>query len=302
MMKWFKNYQNSRRMVQNSDKVVLLVGANGLLGSTLGKYLDSYYKVYRCSLTPSTQNDYNIDITNRENVDFVIRECSPDYIINCSAQTNVDACEEDRGLAYEVNVVGIKNLLFSSSLDTKIIQISTDYVFDGSKNIYNEKDIPNPINYYGKTKLEGENLLRSSNRKYIIFRTSVVYNNVHGCFYSWVLNELRSNNMINVVDDQISNPTWTWSLSEAIYKSMISNLEGLFHFGGDDVLSRYDFALKIAAKHDLDLNKINRISTKDLKQKAKRPLNTTLESEKIKTMIEIEHPSIEMVLNTFINS
>jgi len=104
-----------------------------------------------------------------------------------------------------------------------------------------------------------------------------------------------------VVDDQISNPTWSWSLSEAIYKSIISNLEGLFHFGGDDVLSRYDFAVKIATIHNLDLDKINRVKSKDFKQKAKRPLNTTLESEKIKTMINMDHPSIEIVLNTLID-
>ena len=300
-MKWFKNYQNSREMVQNSDKVVLLVGVNGLLGSTLSKYLQPYYKVYKGSLTDSTENDFNIDITNREEVDSIVKQYNPDYIINCSAYTNVDDCEDSRGLAYDINVGGVKNLIFSSSLHTKIIHISTDYVFDGSKNIYNENDIPNPVNYYGKTKLEAENLLRSANRKYIIFRTSVIYNNMDSSFYSWVLSELKSNKVINVVDDQISNPTWTWSLSEAICKSMISNLEGLFHFGGDDVLSRYDFAVKIATAHNLDVDKINRIKTKDLKQKAKRPLNTTLESEKIKTMIEIEHPSLEIVLNTFIN-
>ena len=143
--------------------------------------------------------------------------------------------------------------------------------------------------------------MKSKNRKHIIFRTSVIYDDIHKSFYSWVLNELKANNKINIVDDQISNPTWTWSLSEVICKSMIRNLEGLFHFAGDDVLSRYDFALEIAKAYNLDINKINRVKTEDLKQIAKRPLNTTLETEKIKKLTEIEHPSLEVVLNTFIN-
>ena len=97
--------------------------------------------------------------------------------------------------------------------------------------------------------------------------------------------------------DQTSNPTWTWSLSEAIYKLILNNLNGLYHFGGDDILSRYDFALKIALIYEYDVKKITPILTEDLNQLANRPSWSTLCNDKIKNCIDIEHPSIDTVIN-----
>ena len=289
-------------MALSSDKKVVILGSNGLLGSTLSEYLSQYYDVLPTAFSSSNENHLRIDITNKKEMDNLFKKFTPEYIINCAAYTDVDKAENNRELAYDINVNGIKNIISSSSLNCKIVHISTDYVFDGKKDSYTEEDIPNPLNYYGKIKLESENVLRGSNRNHIIFRTSVLFNNTHKCFYSWVLNELRENNKITVVDDQISNPTWTWSFSEAIYKSIINNLDGIYHYTGDDILSRFDFATKIAQLHDFNLNNIIKIKTDDLQQLAKRPLRTTLKTNKIKEMIDIEHPPVEVVLNTFINN
>ena len=127
-------------------------------------------------------------------------------------------------------------------------------------------------------------------------RTSIIYDESPTSFFSWVNSSLLNDNAIQVVTDQVSNPTWTWSISEAIYKLILNNLEGLYHFAGDDILSRYDFALKIAKIYNYNLDKITPIETKKLKQLAKRPLSSVLNNDKIKNHIDIEHPSMDSVI------
>ena len=270
-----------------------------MLGKSLQKYLSKYYSVFPASKldNDSIIPNLKLDITNSEEVDNILQTISPDYIVNCAAYTNVDNSERDKKLSYDVNVSGLRNLISHSSLNTKIIQISTDYVFDGSKELYSEQDIPNPISYYGKVKLEAENVLRSARRDSIVLRTSVIYDESPNSFFSWVKTSLANNNTIKVVTDQKSNPTWTWSLSEAIYKLILNNLNGLYHFGGDDILSRYDFALKIALIYEYDVKKITPILTEDLNQLANRPSWSTLCNDKIKNCIDIEHPSMDTVIN-----
>ena len=190
----------------------------------------------------------------------------------------------------------LKILFPCTTNDTKIIHISTDYVFSGNRNIYNESDIPNPLSYYGKNKLESENILRSSNRNYLIIRPSVIFGNTGNNFYVWVRDSLKNNKDISVVTDQISNPTWSWSLSEAIYKCILSNISGLFHYGGEEIISRYDFAVKIAKVHGFNTDRIIPIKTSDLNQQAKRPLYSALDNSKIKKIIDVEHPSLDYIL------
>ena len=279
-----------KRMVQNSKRI-FITGIKGQLGTTLDKYLSSYFNVL------NNQGDLkNIDISDKSELKYIFKELSPDYIINCAALTNVDFCEQNKSNSYEVNVNGIKNIISCITNDTKIIHISTDYVFSGNRNIYNESDIPNPLSYYGKNKLESENILRSSNRNYLIIRPSVIFGNTGNNFYVWVRDSLKNNKDISVVTDQISNPTWSWSLSEAIYKCILSNISGLFHYGGEEIISRYDFAVKIAKVHGFNTDRIIPIKTSDLNQQAKRPLYSALDNSKIKKIIDVEHPSLDYIL------
>ena len=265
-----------KRMVQNSKRI-FITGIKGQLGTTLDKYLSSYFNVL------NNQGDLkNIDISDKSELKYIFKELSPDYIINCAALTNVDFCEQNKSNSYEVNVNGIKNIISCTKNDTKIIHISTDYVFSGNRNIYKESDIPNPVSYYGKNKLESENILRSSNRNYLIIRPSVIFGNNGNNFYVWVRDSLKNNKDISVVTDQISNPTWSWSLSEAIYKCILSNITGLFHYAGEEIISRYDFAVKIAKVHGFNTDRIIPIKTSDLNQQAKRPLYSALDNSKIK--------------------
>jgi len=275
-----------------------------MLGKSLEKYLSRYYDVFPTSKlnNDSMKSNLKLDITNSKQVDSILQTIEPDYIVNCAAYTNVDNSETDKETCYSVNVMGLKNLISYSALNTKIIHISTDYVFDGNKILYSEEDAPNPISYYGKVKLESENILRSARRDSIVLRTSVIYDESHNSFFSWVRRSLANNGTIKVVTDQTSNPTWSWSLSEAIYKLILNNLDGLYHFGGDDTLSRYDFALKIALAYGYDIKKIIPILTHQLDQLANRPSFSTLCNDKIKNYIDIEHPSMDMVINKIKNN
>ena len=294
-------------MAQNFKKSILILGASGLLGSTLCVYLEKYFNIILCLYKQDFDSIHEVytkfDIRDRDYLKTIILNIDPDYIINCIALTDVDLCEKNNNLAYEVNVAGVKNIISACPNNCKLIHISTDYVFDGRKSIYGEKDSPNPICYYGKTKLEAENIIRSSNKKYIIFRTSVLFNNsINHNFYNWVTLSLINKNKIKVVTDQISNPTWTWSLSEAIFKTIVNNIDGLFHFGGNDIVSRYEFSLKIALSCGLPVENIIPISTDELAQKAQRPLVTTLSNNKLQELIDIDHPTLDFILEQLKNN
>ena len=269
-----------------------------MLGRALTRYLSKYYNVFPAFKMEksNSSNPLLLDVTSLKDVASTFRTIEPDYVVNCAAYTNVDQSEINKELSYNVNVNGLRNIISASLVSTKIIHISTDYVFDGNKTSYSEEDTPNPISYYGKVKLEAENLLRTSRRKNIILRTSVIYDESPNSFFSWVNSSLLNDNAIQVVTDQVSNPTWTWSISEAIYKLILNNLEGLYHFAGDDILSRYDFALKIAKIYNYNLDRIIPIETKKLKQLAKRPLSSVLNNDKIKNHIDIEHPSMDSII------
>ena len=151
-----------KRMVQNSKRI-FITGITGQLGSTLNKYLSSYFNVLN-----NQENFNNIDISDKSELKYIFKELSPDYIINCAALTNVDFCEQNKSKSHEVNVNGIKNIISCSKNDTKIIHISTDYVFNGNKKIFTKSLIYLILFLImGKNKLESENILRTSNRDYL---------------------------------------------------------------------------------------------------------------------------------------
>ena len=172
---------------------ILITGSNGQLGSHLNNIKDSLFNIIP-SYYKKKSSFVLLDITNEEDVKDAIKSYNPDIIINTAAITDVDFCELNKSIAREVNVQGLGNLIKHSSSNTKIIQISTDYIYDGKIGNYDEKSLPNPLNYYGKTKLEAENILLSSNKKFIIIRVATLFSNYSNNFYRWILNNLESNN------------------------------------------------------------------------------------------------------------
>jgi len=278
-----------------NDFKVLLVGASGMLGSY---YYKKTSKIFNVFPTSSSDQEYKfLDIRDSVVTKKILSELDPNIIINCCAYTNVDGAEQNKKHTYDLNVGGIKNLIKYSSNKTKIVHISTDYIFDGKLDEYNELSLPNPLNYYGKTKLEAENILRSSNRKFLIFRINGLFSFKNENFYTWVLDSLNNSSTIDVVDDQISNPTYIDSFVDVINQCIILDAEGIFHYGTKNNISRYDFAKIIAKKNKLNVKMINSIKTKKLNQIAERPLKTYLDCKKIEDFLKIDLLTIECILD-----
>ena len=277
---------------------ILITGAFGQLGNSLKNFLSINDEVFRAGLNiPTGGKGLQLNIVDKIMLKDIISSISPDVIINLAALTNVDFCESNPEIAKEVNTNGVQNLV--DVFSGKIIHLSTDYVFDGLKGPYKEEDQINPISVYGKTKYDAEKIVLNKNNN-LVLRANVLYNmfgNNKASFLNWVVNNLKNKNSIQVVNDQFNNPTWTESIAEILVNCLNKDMSGLYHWGDQDYLSRYDFAIKIAESYNLKSDLIKQISTSQLKQMAPRPLNGGLDQSKLKKYLNIIPPSINDCLD-----
>lgn len=287
-------------------KRILVFGCNGLLGQGLAEHYKQIKDVnLLCSslesvcITPGVDH-VQCDITKRDEVKSVILDFYPDIIINAAAYTNVDKSEVERELAWKVNVKALEFMSEAARIaDIHIISISSDYVFDGKAGPYSEVHRPNPLGYYGRTKLAGENTLKISGANYSIIRTNVLFGSTNSNkldFAGWVQMKLENNEQISIVDDQINNPTSIMDLVNGIALLVESQRIGIYNIGGKDLLSRYEFALRIAKFYNLPVHLIKRIKTIDLNQPAPRPLKSGLLTLKAEIDLNYKPHSIEEVL------
>lgn len=285
---------------------ILITGANGMLGEECVKMLSGAHVVTACDLQDSLEYESavayrKLDVTDQQAVKTIIAQNHPEIIINCAAYTDVDGSEINRETAWNVNTGGVGNLLAAMpESGCKLIQISTDYVFDGSVGPYAEDQPTNPINYYGQTKLEAEEMIQKSDVPWVIIRTNVIFGNTvvqKASFVRWVIEKLQRFETISVVNDQFGNPTWSVGLAEAIQKIIDRDATGLYHYAGEDYISRFEFALKIAGVYNLDPTLIRKTTTRALNQKAPRPYKAGLTCEKIKKELDVPFYSIIESLN-----
>lgn len=284
-------------------KRILVVGSNGMLGQRLAQFFAVQNDVEllcasaeKNSFLPNVEYK-KLDITQKPEVKKIVLNFFPDFIINTAAYTNVDKAETERELAWKVNVNGVENLAFYSwTIDSHLIHLSTDYIFDGKNGPYTEVDIPNPISYYGRTKLAAENSIKASGSRATIIRTNVLYGPAkygRPDFVRWVYNSLKANQQIKIVTDQINNPTYIDDLVTLINQITISKKEGIYNAGGKELLSRFDFTKRIAKYFDLDERLILPILTHELNQPAKRPLNSGVINLKAETELNYKPTEIE---------
>ena len=265
---------------------IVIIGANGMLGQRLFEFYSALNDVELLAASVEnkfvfdSQNYIQADISDRNEVKKIIYDFCPDFIINAAAFTNVDKSESDREQAWKINVKGVEYLAETARvLDSHLIHISSDYIFDGKNGPYSENDIPNPLGYYGRTKLASENVLKISGTKNTILRTNVLYGTAKYSrpdFVKWVVDSVRSGKEIKIVDDQYNNPTFIDDLVQAINKIIELRKEGIYNIGGSEILSRYDFTMIIADYFKLDKSLIKKIKTEDLNQPARRPLKSGL--------------------------
>jgi dTDP-4-dehydrorhamnose reductase len=280
---------------------ILVVGANGLLGQRLIAFYSAKENVelLGCSIEEQpffTNVPYiKCDMAVREDVKKNVFDFYPDVIINAAAFTNVDLSETERETAWKINVKGVEYLAEACrTIDSKIIHISTDYVFNGFNGPYDENAKVDPLGYYGRTKLASENALRIGAVTYSVIRSNVLYGiaNSRPDFVRWVINSLSDKKQIRVVHDQINNPTFVEDLVCAINKIIELNKYRLYNIGGKDFLNRYEFAVLIAEFFNLNKELITPITTEELKQPAKRPLKSGLITTKAETELGYKPHSI----------
>ncbi len=284
-------------------KRILIVGSNGMLGQRLVNFYKNNPRVELLTVSaadkPLQDNTVykKLDITNKNNVREIILNFFPDVVINAAAFTNVDACETEKEISWKINVEGTGNLaLYSWTIDALLIHISSDYIFDGKAGPYTEEDKPCPINYYGRTKLAAENSIKASGVRFCIIRSNVLYGPAkygRADYVKWVIESIKSKKEISIVTDQINNPTFIDDIVYAINKLIEFKKEGIYNIAGNELLSRFDFALRIADFFNLDKSLIKPIKTRELNQAAPRPLQSGLITLKAQSEIGFKATPLE---------
>mgnify|MGYP000860373757 CR=1 FL=1 len=214
----------------------------------------------------------------------IFDDFKPDAVINSAAMADVDLCEDKKEQCWEINVNGVKNLIRACKMyDSHLVHISTDYIFDGTKEggLYTEEDTPNPQGYYAKSKLEGENTILASDISHSILRTILVYGkHKNHNIVTFVKENLEKGQNVNLVDDQVRMPTFVDDLAGACIVSAERRAKGIFNVCGPEQMSYLEIGSRIAKHFSLDTNLINHVKTRDLKQKAKRPYKTGFDLSK----------------------
>jgi dTDP-4-dehydrorhamnose reductase len=288
---------------------ILITGANGFLGYYLvEQLLEKNYSVIatgkgQCRL-PFTHNInfqwLSMDFTDPFSIHDVFENIKPDVVVHAGAMSKADECEMDQMKAYLVNVEGTVQLLINSAdLKSFFVFLSTDFVFDGERGMYNEDDAPRPVNYYGRTKLEAEEAVKEYEYDWAIVRTVLVYgknHSGHDNILKIVKEKLEKGEEYNVVDDQIRTPTYVEDLAKGIVSIIEKKATGVFHLSGKDVLTPYQMAIKTAEYLKLDSSVIKKVTAASFNQPAKRPLKTGFVIDKAKKELGYEPLSFKIGL------
>ena len=281
--------------------IAVVTGSNGLLGQKIVQQLNNKgYKIIATSKGPNRNSINNffiyedLDITNKEQLSSVLNKYNPDVVFNTAAITNVDLCEKEKDLCEKVNVQAVEFLAdICLDIDSHLIHISTDFIFDGNDGPYKEDDIPSPLSYYGKSKLDSENILKSHKCRWTILRTIVLFgvakDLTKGNIVLWAKHQLENSKKINIIDDEFRAPTLADDLAYACIYSAINKVFGVYHTSGKDIMSIYEMVISIANYFKLDKNLVNRISSKELNQVANRPKKTGFVLEKAQEKLNY-HP------------
>lgn len=258
-------------------KKILITGSHG----QMGRALNDFYGGNEAVRLINTDVD-ELNITDKQEVMEKIREIAPDIIINCAAHTQVDACETDEERAYQINAAGPYHLsLAANEVDAVLVHISSDYVFDGKKErAYVEGDPYNPQSVYGKTKLEGEELVRKTAHRYFIVRTEWLYGEGRN-FVNTMLKLSETNDSVRVVNDQYGGPTSAEEVVKVIDLLCHSEKYGTYHATCEGVCSWAEFTEKIFELCGKS-TKVIRVTTEEYGAAAKRPANSVLENKKLK--------------------
>ena len=242
---------------------------------------------------------HRIDITKKDELTKLVSDIQPLYIVHTAAMTNVDACELNQTGCDMINVDTVKTLVDLCKINNiHLIHLSTDFIFDGMKGaFYTEEDDPNPLSYYGLSKLKSEKIILNTISRYTIIRTILVYglvdHNDRSNIVLWVKNSIENKKEINVVTDQYRMPTLAEDLAESCLLAIENDAFGIYHVSSNKLMSIYEIAIEVAKMFHLDVNYIKPIITSELNLPAKRPFKTGFDLNK--SITELKLPSYTFV-------
>ena len=257
---------------------ILVTGAKGQLGSDLVRILNlSGFQVFGMGRS-------KLDVTNEEVVNKVIQQLKPEIIVHCAAYTQVDKAEIEPDIAFLINGIGTRNIAIAAERNhSKLVYISTDYVFDGQRNQpYNEYDATNPLMVYGRSKLAGEQIVRDFASNFFIIRTSWVFGKHGNNFVKTVLKHGREKGSLTVVDDQIGSPTYTMDLASFILQLVVTDKYGIYHVSNTGYCSWYEFAKEIIKMAGIQAELIP-CTTEEYPRVASRPAYSVMDHMAIRT-------------------
>jgi dTDP-4-dehydrorhamnose reductase len=282
---------------------ILITGSKGLLGQKLCELLSqqSGITVIATARTESSddgQKTYKLDITNRAAVKKAVASFQPDVIINCAAMTLVDKCELEKEACWIANVHAVENLIEACEENhVHLVHVSTDFIFDGSHGPLDENAVPNPVNYYGESKLAAEKLIVASNIDWCIARTVLVYGITADMHRSnivlWVKESLENGKKIQCVNDQWRTPTLAEDLALGCFLAASKKAKGIYNISGKDFITPYDIAIKTADFFQLDKSLISPADSSNFKQPAVRPLKTGFIIDKARKELGYEPHSFD---------
>jgi dTDP-4-dehydrorhamnose reductase len=274
---------------------ILITGSNGLLGQHLVKLLTgtTSHEVIATSrgenrLLPSDKYQFfSLDITDGVAVNDFILSSKPEVIIHAAAMTQPDECEKNEIACWNVNVTATRFLTDAAAkVDARFIYLSTDFIFNGLNGPYRETDEPNPVNYYGSSKLAAEKSVVSSQLQWAIVRTVLVFGNIlsgtRTNVISWVKENLENGRPIKVVSDQWRTPTYVEDLAKGILLVVDKNVTGIYHISGEEGMSPFDMAEATADHLHLDKSLMTKVNADTFTQPARRPLKTGFIIDKAK--------------------
>lgn len=274
---------------------ILLTGSNGQLGY-------DFKKLFDCLKIEYIATDYQeLDITNNESLErFFTENKDFTHIINCAAYNDVDKAETDEKVKLLNIIAPYKLAEFTKKIDAVYVTYSTDFVFDGDKREpYTEEDTPNPLSEYGKSKYEGEKSVLKTYDKSFVIRTSWVFGIANNNFNKQVINWSKSRDTLNIVDDQVSVPTYSRDLAEISWKLIQTGKYGLYHISNEGIASKYDQAKYVLEKIGWE-GKLNRAKTVDFNLPAKRPEYSKLSSEKVEKLLGEKIPTWQSGIDRFL--
>ena len=284
---------------------ILVTGSAGLVGRQVTKDLSEQdfevFSLYN-NVKPDFGNPILCDLSNPEKIIDTLDHISPECIIHLAAMTNVDLCETEKDLATIINSKATEILAKQAAKNSAFfVYVSTDYIFDGLNGMKKENDTPNPLGFYGKSKLEGEIVLNNLASSWCIARTSTPFGIHHKkkSFPLWVKENLESKKEIPVLVDQFTSPTFVPNLSQMLIEVATRQIVGIIHLAGATRISRYNLAELVSDKLGLDKKLLIPTKTDEMNWKAQRPKDSSLDVSLATEILHEKPQKIEQSLESF---